>query len=300
MEGDLNDKRLMSPHQLWNSALVLCLLRVSCFSEDTLSPQQVDSNLTNRTGPDIPDPNRGLQPIIPVLSVTWKEREWLLWEDCLHPESKCHSSFHMQPWEEELAWISSPFYKHYRTKQNVRINCFHTLGYISIPSPGCLSTGMNSGSDGLTPRSADCGPELALGEQSGAAEPMRRYQSSGLQRGSRTENTPEICAGIPKTILGGRQSYARFTRIHALGREEKRVLEIKESSEMLGFWYAQRKRPWHHGPPANKPGSWFLSNKEHPPPCRVWSTLDLSWPNKNPACPRSAEKSTFDNWVLLC
>lgn len=78
MEGDLNDKRLMSPHQLWNSALVLCLLRVSCFSEDTLSPQQVDSNLTNRTGPDIPDPNRGLQPIIPVLSVTWKEREWLL------------------------------------------------------------------------------------------------------------------------------------------------------------------------------------------------------------------------------
>lgn len=87
----------------------------------------------------------------------------------------------------------------------------------------------------------------------------------GGRRGSRTENTPEICAGIPKTILGGRQSYARFTRIHALGGEKKRVLEVKESSEMLGFWYAQRKRPWHHGLPANKPGSWFLSNKEHPP-----------------------------------
>lgn len=65
----------------------------------------------------------------------------------------------------------------------------------------------------------------------------------GCRRGSRAENTPEICAGIPKTILGGGQSYARFTRIHALGGEENRVLEVKGSSEMLGFWSAQRKRP---------------------------------------------------------
>lgn len=66
-----------------------------------------------------------------------------------------------------------------------------------MPSPGCLSAGMNSGSDGPALCPAGCSPERAPREQSGAAEPMRRHQSLGLRerRQLHREYSRNLCRG---------------------------------------------------------------------------------------------------------